>query len=348
MPTLADIYSFINSQKRKLSDVATNPIASLQQGVGNANDQARNLNQLTAESAQEGLSYGPKTQQLGAQLGEAYNPIGMTAWHGSPHVFEKFDLSKIGTGEGAQAYGSGMYMAQAPTVAKEYANRLGSNLLTIDGKAMDFANPQHIAAAMVSDPINAGLPAKSLASALKYDPRGILPGGTKASVEDVIKALEKGELPNYQNTKGNLYKVDLPDTHIRRMLDWDAPIKDQPTVVRNLAKQLGIDKNDLGGDLLAKVGKDEAGRKVMQDAGIRGVKYLDEKSRFSPHEVTISVKGKPYASNQFMTKDQALKYADEKKAEGFEANYKPVGTRNFVVFDPNHLSILERNEQAIK
>jgi len=79
MPTLADVYSFINSQKRKLSDVATNPIASLQQGLGNANDQARNLNQLTAESAQEGLSYGPKTQELTTQLGEAYNPTGMVA-----------------------------------------------------------------------------------------------------------------------------------------------------------------------------------------------------------------------------------------------------------------------------
>jgi hypothetical protein len=154
---------------------------------------------------------------------------------------------------------------------------------------------------------------------------------------------------NYQEKGGgNLYKVDLPDTHIRRMLDWDAPIKDQPSVVRNLAKKLGIDKNDLGGDLLAQVGKDEAGRKIMQDAGIRGIKYLDEKSRFSPHEVALSIRGKPYASNQFMTKEQALKYADEKRAEGFESNYKPIGTRNFVVFDPNHLNILERNEQAIK
>jgi len=29
----------------------------------------------------------------------------VTAWHGSPHKFDKFDMSKIGTGEGAQAYG---------------------------------------------------------------------------------------------------------------------------------------------------------------------------------------------------------------------------------------------------
>jgi hypothetical protein len=91
------------------------------------------------------------------------------------------------------------------------------------------------------------------------------------------------------------------------MLDWDAPLKEQPAPVRKLAKSRGLDMNDLGGDLLARVGKDEAGRKVLQDAGIRGVKYLDAQSR------------------------------DATK-----------GTRNFVVFDPNHLSILERNSQPIK
>ena len=37
---------------------------------------------------------------------------GIRAYHGSPHDFDKFDLSKIGTGEGAQAYGHGLYFAE--------------------------------------------------------------------------------------------------------------------------------------------------------------------------------------------------------------------------------------------
>ena len=45
---------------------------------------------------------------------------GMTAYHGSPHLFDAFDLSKIGTGEGAQAYGHGIYLAESPGVAKNY------------------------------------------------------------------------------------------------------------------------------------------------------------------------------------------------------------------------------------
>ena len=39
------------------------------------------------------------------------------AYHGSPYDFERFDLSKIGTGEGAQAYGHGLYFAENPAVA---------------------------------------------------------------------------------------------------------------------------------------------------------------------------------------------------------------------------------------
>jgi hypothetical protein len=64
--------------------------------------------------------------------------------------------------------------------------------------------------------------------------------------------------------------------------------------------------------------------------------------------VSLTVRGKPYATSQFLTKEQADKYAAEKKAEGFDTAYKNVGTKNFVVFDPSHMTILERNNQAIK
>ena len=78
MPTLADIYSAIDSAKRKGSDFVRNPGASLQQMVGLANDRAGALNELTYQAAMEGGSYGPKSQQLANQMAEAYNPIGMT------------------------------------------------------------------------------------------------------------------------------------------------------------------------------------------------------------------------------------------------------------------------------
>ena len=49
---------------------------------------------------------------------------GITAYHGSPYDFDRFDISKIGTGEGAQAYGRGLYFAQNENVAKSYRDNL--------------------------------------------------------------------------------------------------------------------------------------------------------------------------------------------------------------------------------
>jgi hypothetical protein len=52
------------------------------------------------------------------------------AYHGSPHKFEEFDIRKIGTGEGAQAYGRGLYFAENEDIAKHYRDTLSepSNL----------------------------------------------------------------------------------------------------------------------------------------------------------------------------------------------------------------------------
>lgn len=52
---------------------------------------------------------------------------GIRAYHGSPHDFDRFDLSKIGTGEGSQAYGHGVYFAENPNVARKYKERLSAN-----------------------------------------------------------------------------------------------------------------------------------------------------------------------------------------------------------------------------
>ena len=51
---------------------------------------------------------------------------GITAYHGSPHDFDRFSMDKIGTGEGAQAYGHGLYFAEKEGVAKSYKNALAN------------------------------------------------------------------------------------------------------------------------------------------------------------------------------------------------------------------------------
>lgn len=309
MPTLADIYSAIDSAKRRASDFVQNPGTSLQQMLGNANDRARAYNQQMYLAGQGTVAQArgqqPTPEQQAAEedvrqtIAGAYNPVGMTVFHGSPHLFERFDMSKLGTGEGNQAYGRGLYMAQAPEVAQEYAKNLSNADKMNQGRLMPHANAQRLVE-LAGDPQYAADDLKFVLESNPDHPQAKL-------LNETLKFIESGDYKNPLTNTGNFYKVDLPDTHIRRMLDWDAPLKNQPKPIRNLAKSLGMDLNDLGGDLLAKVGKGDAGKQILQDAGIPGVKYLDQTSR------------------------------DAK-----------TGTRNFVVFNDKHLKILERNSKPIK
>ena len=134
MPTLADIYSAINTAKRKGSDFVQNPVTSLQQMVGNANDRARVYNQELNLAAQgfgapaRGQQATP--EQLAAQqstmntFAEAYNPAGVTFQTGKPITFpfikniEKApQLQKFGEDKFAQAIEpSGNYINSAHDV----------------------------------------------------------------------------------------------------------------------------------------------------------------------------------------------------------------------------------------
>jgi predicted GNAT family acetyltransferase len=64
------------------------------------------------------------------------------------------------------------------------------------------------------------------------------------------------------------------------MLDWDAEISKQSKEVQDLAKQYGLNMDDLGGDLVAAMdAKRPAGAESMRQAGVPGIKYFDAQSR---------------------------------------------------------------------
>jgi hypothetical protein len=270
MPTIADIYSAIDSAKRKGADFVRNPSASLQQMLGSANDRARNLNELTYQAAEEGAGYGPKTQQLGKQMAEAYNPVGMTVWHGSPYKFTKFDASKIGTGEGNQAYGHGIYVAENPKVAEGYKETL---------KHKQFSK-------IVQKGRN------------EYDV--VTPDGQVLAKSVYLGQAHKAKNA-FDTNVGSVYKIDLPDENIAQMIDWDKPLSQQPKNVQEALK--GIEKElpsipdfDLKkymeADPLASTWHNVINRDLQVEQpeisallarrGIPGIRYLDQGSRETP------------------------------------------------------------------
>lgn len=64
-----------------------------------------------------------------------------TAFHGSPHKFEKFDLGSVGTGTGIQAHGWGLYFAFSKNTAKRYRDRLKGS--TDEGSLVEVDIPEN-------------------------------------------------------------------------------------------------------------------------------------------------------------------------------------------------------------
>jgi hypothetical protein len=204
---------------------------------------------------------------------------GAIVWHGSPHKFEAFDASKIGTGEGAQAYGHGMYFAESPDVAKSYQQALTIGDRYVDNKLLDSSDPRHLLASILADAKGSSNPASEALDALQ---NMAMPGGSKSVRETASKALElfnKGERPvaQYIKPEGALYKVDLPDEAIASMLDWDKPLKEQPANVQKFFSAI-YKPNDYLTDWLKQGDPDDIA-KILQEEGIPGIRYLDQGSR---------------------------------------------------------------------
>jgi hypothetical protein len=230
--------------------------------------------------------------QANAAAPRTLNPqAGAIVWHGSPHQFDAFDMSKIGTGEGAQAYGHGLYFADAPEVAQTYAGAgtaLGGPAFeTRLAKRMEKAQDagRYGEAAAIEDLLINRSPAKALSRFTVEN------GHSPERVAEAQKTIQE-LAPKFKESA--LYKVDLPDEHIARMLDWDKPLSEQPANVRAALAKLDpesyhptggdYDANELGQQtyhrLLRTYGESKvAAMMAGPDMQIPGIKYLDQGSR---------------------------------------------------------------------
>jgi len=230
-------------------------------------------------------------------------PALATAYHGSPYKFDKFDAAHIGKGEGAQAYGHGVYFAESPDVAQSYQRNLASTL-SIDGKPV-FQNGRIVNSTgneMVDDlllmhsgdakavgkDILANL--KELRSRFASQPQATAPA--MAGVEKKIIKETQAELAALRNVRnsskysvgGSLYKVDIPDEYIPRMLDWDKPLSQQPEILKAF-KNTGFasaDPNITGRQFIRDWLGDPANPETahaLKSIGIPGIRYLDGGSR---------------------------------------------------------------------
>ncbi len=264
----------------------------------------------------------PKAGQMAENymVNQGFMPS-LIAYHGTPHTIKgKFDISKVGTGEGAQAYGHGMYFAENPAVAKEYSKMMPaggaqpSPRRTLGGIEVEPMTPEYKAAQLVEE---MGLSkAKKFVADWSKNPTPDQVDFVKGVQNSLLGITKKSDVKNLGT--GNLYKVDIPDEYIPKMVQWETPLSEMDeklaSVIKPLQEQL---KNQPNPDLFKNaksVGdviqySNAIGLKPhipLQEAGYKGIRYLDEGSRSL---------GK--------------------------------GTSNFVVFDPSEVKILEQNSKPM-
>jgi hypothetical protein len=217
-------------------------------------------------------------------LSMAVAPI--RAFHGSPFDFEKFDLKKIGTGEGAQAYGHGLYFAGNENVARQYRDTLAAQQRAIGPKAQS----SHVEAA------------KSFLGS-GYSPEDTL-AGLKAAYKDADPSALAAALREANAPQGRMYEVGI-HADPEKLLDWDRPLKEQPKVMEALDPILpktisglrpgsmvdpitrgGAVKGEAAWQALAGQQSPQGASDLLRQAGVPGIKYLDAGSRFSGGEGT--------------------------------------------------------------
>jgi hypothetical protein len=252
----------------------------------------------------------------------------LTAYHGTPHtIVGKFDMNKVGTGEGHAAYGHGMYFAENPAVARGYQKALSDNETKLNDKPLeesigsyksptineflDYANNNGISEARDLLDIYIKNPSEK-----RFFGVSAVDNATAEELQEVKKVFDQVTIENL----GKMYKVDIPDKDIPMMLDYDKPIIDQPEIYELVKSRFTdpellatFENNAKSGISGANVYENYLGGKTKAEKsanalalGIKGIRYLDEGSRSA---------GK--------------------------------GTSNFVLFDPSDVKILEENGKPL-
>jgi hypothetical protein len=256
-------------------------------------------------AAKGAMAAGRTLAPTAGMAAESYmNKIGglipLDVYHGTPHRFPptaknplgEFDPTKIGTGEGAQAYGHGLYLAENPAVANEYRRTLRDMNPSYDGAPISNADTVKKTAA-------------ELLMKAKGDKAAAIKDAQNYAFDNLlIPEINKINASNV--SYGQLYKVDLPNEQIAKMLDWDKPLSQQPESARlalsKFADSLDVDNpghlrimskldnpstqnvkfgdlyNEISGALWGRGDKGEFS-KQLAEAGIPGIRYLDEGSR---------------------------------------------------------------------
>ena len=232
----------------------------------------------------------------------------MTVYHGSPHKFDAFDHSKMGTGEGAQAHGWGTYVAVNRETSVEYAEALRSNAQAkikrnglditshIRVLPMDAKTPLELIATLIDwhgidkakVELELGLKEAETrfkeASPLNYDSRE-----AKVELYKNASVIFNSSTWNVELPPTNLYEVNIPEDHGSNYFYASNPTRIQVEKLYDACKKEGLEyaeviagetllDNRPVGDKIVRnlskmLGSPRAASEFLSRAGFSGIKY---------------------------------------------------------------------------
>ena len=313
------------------------------------------------------------TAKLLSGEGDEAAKAGIRAYHGSPHSFDKFSMSKLGTGEGAQAYGHGLYFADREGIAKSYRDALspknyllnapepeisqkyGQDVLDMFSSHGGDPNELKDTINRLSEQNKRDLYDLGVSDVSQVKPQN--DWGIEANLVNRADRLNRlqGLLvsPDVKINPGHMYEVNI-DADPNAFLDWDKPLSNQPEAVRKFfpsveeAKLLDAQMDKLSGDVLAN--PDDKALQAAWDAAYKNPKY--RMARIVLNEANPKLGGKFASGNQVYAAvaqnpseaSALLKEAGIPGIKFLDAGSRSVGdgTRNYVVFDDKLISIVRK------
>jgi hypothetical protein len=274
-------------------------------------------------------------------------PTGIHVYHSSPHDFDKFDLAKIGTGEGAQVYGHGIYAAENPAVSGQ-GGQYWKNFY--DKRFGDFVPHNETWQRNVEQ-----------MAADRLQQHGFDPNATLKSLQEMAAAYKQGPMfdkftaaidmiQSGKQIGPRTYEVNFR-AKPEELLDWDKPLAQQPAgpAAWNVAKKwlFGSPEKMTGEEayrgIAAIEDKPRASNVFRDEAGIPGIRYLDEGSRMYDAEAKrmIGQHGSREAALAAALKEQQVSpYADWWRS--IVGDLQKPQTYNYVAFDPSKLDIMAK------
>ena len=301
---------------------------------------------------------------------------GIFAFHGSGADFNEFSLSKINTGEGAQAFGYGLYFTDSKDIANFYKNAISQNKRSsITYKNKEVINRSDVDSdATLQDEVVSNIAdqmynfnktaSTAIDDRVQYIVKDLKELKSKQPIDEVSQLIVESlnrELTVLKNldaknfTKGKTYEVKI-NAVMDDLINYDIPLGQQSDNIKNIlnkmksevnlddARNFGVDPDDYGSNLFNYISRSSSRKDIEQEA----IK-LTQKMLFGKDQDVVrflndwaAIRGEQATGEKLLAKYGAkgIKY---KADQGVGARNVPeTGKNNYVIFDDKIIDIMAK------